>query len=223
MKVIEVPNETRGIDLNRHLTYEDCRHFMKKGYRFALRYVPRLKAAAHDITKAEFQTILQAGMGFMIVQHVEVEGWVPSAQKGDAYGKTAAECALQIGYPLGAMVWLDLEGVDKDVASSITISYCKNWYKRVAAVGYTPGLYVGFMPGISAEDLYWKLPFEHYWGAYNVDNYPVIRGFQMMQETNKKLQVQPPGWAWNEIDLNIVERDHKGGLPLVCAPDEWDA
>lgn len=221
MQVIEAPNELRGIDCNRPIELDVGRQLMKKGFRFVCRYVPRVKAAANDITMKEFAHIFQAGLGLMIVQHVENEGWIPSAQKGDAYGRTAAECASQILYPVGAMLWLDLEGVGVTVPTGITIEYCKRWYKSVAKMGYTPGLYVGFDPGISASDLYYRLPFEHYWGAYNVDNYPVVRGFQMKQEVAINGE-QPEGWQRTEIDTNLVERDHKGGLPLVCAPDEWD-
>jgi hypothetical protein len=228
MKVIEIPAGTKGFDLNQPLTPETARWFMNKGFRFVCRYVPRVTMAAYDVSRAERDIILTAGLGLMLVQHVEKEGWTPSPEKGTAYGLAAAAHAQRVGYPLGGMVWLDLEGLHAlkdqvDVPAALTIKYCNNWYAAVAKAGFTPGVYIGWHCGLTAHDQYYRLRFEHYWFAYNLDGrfHTAIRGAQMLQgEAHEGLV--PSGWAPNEIDTNVVQRDHLGGLPLVCAPEEWD-
>lgn len=219
MRVIEAPQGTKGFDCDAIVTYEHARLFMDAGYRLAIRYVGRNRQSARDLRKEEVNAILSAGLALNVVQHVELPGWIPSTTKGETYGRNAAEFAYDAGVPVGTMLWLDLEGVRKPVPEVLVIDYCNRWYRMVAGFGYTPGLYVGYDPGISAENLYWRLRFEHYWRAYNLngDQYPVVRGFQMLQTTS----AAPKGVPYS-IDRNDILRDHKGGLPLVCAPDEWD-
>lgn len=222
MRVIQIPAGIRGFDCNSPVSFKDARKLMAAGYRFAVRYVPRIKAKAYDLSSEELKNILAAGLGLMAVQHVEAEtghGWTTTGVKGRQYGAVAAGHAEACGLPLGTNVWLDLEDVDLKMTHQSVIDYCNAWYDEVAKVGYTPGIYVGFHPVLTPLELYQRLKFEHYWGAYNLnrDQVPAVRGLQMKQG----LEVAVTGVGY-KIDPNVVMRDNKGGLPLVCAPDEWD-
>lgn len=218
--VLAAPAGYLGFDCNTPVSRDDAGIFRRAGYQFAVRYAPRVKAAPHDLTTGEAIGILVAGLGLMVVQHVEREtagGWVPSAQKGADYGGTAAEHMRRCGILLGTMCWLDLENVAR-VPREIIISYCNNWYTAVARVGYTPGLYVGYDARLTPDELYRRLRFEHYWAAYNLnaDQHPSVRGVQMKQHRETHI----PGIAY-PIDPDTVAHDHKGGAPLVMAPADW--
>lgn len=222
MRVIAAPSGTHGFDCNDRVMPADARKLVAAGYRFALRYAPRIKAHAGDLTAIEVSDILHAGLALMVVQHVEAEtgnGWIANYTKGHQYGSVAAQHSKACGVPLGTNVWLDLEDIAPGTPHQDVIQYCNAWYDEVAYTGYTPGIYVGYNPGLTASELYSRLKFEHYWGAYNVnsDQEPLRRGFQMRQ----KRELQIAGISYR-IDPDVVMADKLGGLPLVCAPDEWD-
>lgn len=219
-KVLAAPAGTLGFDCNAPLSRRTAELFAKAGYKFAIRYAPRVQKATHDLGPAEVQTILQAGMGIMVVQHVERDderGWTPSAQKGIAYGKEAASHCIECGILPGTMCWLDLEGV-ADIPHQIIIDYCNNWWQEVGRRGFTPGIYVGWHARLSSDELYRRLKFEHYWAAYNLnkDQMPAVRGVQMKQGSGR-----PPAGVDFEIDTDVTSKDLKGGTPLVMAPEGW--
>src|SRR5258706_15950963 len=61
------------------------------GYRFCVRYVRRDKPHASALSTAEANTILNGGLGLMLVQYVESESaWTPTAKKGATNGGVAA-------------------------------------------------------------------------------------------------------------------------------------
>lgn len=218
--VLAAPPGTKGFDCNTPVSRNDAGIFRRAGYQFVIRYAPRVTAAAHDLSAGEVIGLLVAGLGVMVVQHVEREtrgGWMPSAQKGAAYGATAAEHARRCGILLGTTVWLDLENV-ADIPHPIIIDYCNRWYDNVARVGYTPGLYVGDEARLTPDELYWRLKFEHFWSAYNLndDQKPAVRGVQMTQHR----EIELAGISY-KIDPDETSLDHKGGAPLVMAPESW--
>lgn len=216
--LIEAPDGLLGFDCNQHLSALTAAKFRGDGYRFALRYVPRHTASLGDCTMSEAAGILSAGLGLMLVQHVKGPPWVPSGTLGAEYGAFAARSAEEIGYHLGGMLWCDLEGVDHDVKSGSVIDFCNNWLEQVAQAGFTPGLYVGFDPGISSDDLYHRLGFEHYWSAYNLnrDQFPAVRGVQMKQAPEQTVHGV-------KIDPDTIQSDALGGLPLMLVDNEWSA
>jgi hypothetical protein len=214
-----VPTGTLGFDCNTPIADEEARAMVRAGYRYAVRYVPRVTQTPPDITRAELDRLLHAGLGVMLVQHVEPGLWLPDAEKGTAYGKQAAASAIAARYVRGATLWLDLESVAiKKVDVETIVQYCNNWHSAVAAQGYEPGIYVGWQPGLDASQLYRRLRFTRYWGAYNVDNVPAVRGFCMRQHEAKA----PTGVRF-QIDSNVVNVDRLGGRPTACVPDEWAA
>lgn len=216
-RVVTAPAGAHGFDANSPLHRDPAtlRVARERGLTFAVRYVGRREQKPTDFSFAEGQAILAAGLALMLVQHVEKEGWTPSAKLGDEYGRNAAAFAAQEGMPKGVCLWLDLEGVRRGVYETDVVLYCRAWYAQVVAAGYVPALYVGWSPGLPGVLLY-RLPFKHYWAAYNADGVstPKPRGYNMLQAPAKAL----PGVEQDGFDLDVVHTDAKGGTPIWLAP-----
>jgi hypothetical protein len=217
-----LPKGTRGFDLNQPVKSDLARRFHSAGYRFVLRYVPRLQPKSHDLTAAELETLHECGFAVMPVQHVLSETkWQPSADLGRRYGAYAGEYCSMIGVAKATNVWLDLEGVDQDIPSSVVIEYCNIWHDQVAEAGYKPGVYVGWNPGINARDLYYRLRMSAYWGAYNLnrDQQPVVRSIMMKQKLANRAERTLVGF--DPFNVDLVVGDLLGDLPLADTPENW--
>lgn len=209
------PKGAKGFDCNAAVRASDAARFVNDGYRFAVRYVPRETAHANDITSDEMQALLNAGLGVMLVQHVESDtSWMPTDDKGRRYGATAAAIAKAVGYPKGATLWLDLEGVSLMATVDVVARYANLWFDAVNAAGYFPGIYVGWHAGLTADQLYRRLKFVRYWGAYNLnaDQRPATRGVCMQQSPGRA----PEGVPF-PVDVDTVTGDKLGGLPMLAA------
>lgn len=219
MIVGQLPDGSKGFDANSKIGPKTAKKFYEAGYRFAVRYVRRTTVHEYDISTGECAAILDGGLGLMLVQHVAAEGWVPSGPVGTKYGTTAAEEAAKVGYPLGATLWCDLEGVKPGTPAQQVIEYCNNWWAEVGKVGYTPGLYVGFGVILNATQLYRNLQFTGYWGAYNVndDQVPIVRGWQLKQYAARKEDLIP-GFTNQNLDVDRIKVDGRGGTPLLVLP-----
>ncbi|HYH80884.1 MAG TPA: glycoside hydrolase domain-containing protein [Longimicrobium sp.] len=175
-----------GFDINADISainpksnVEYARELVQAGYRYCLRYVPVGELLDPDLTAAEAEAILAAGLALMPVQHVFEPGWLPTGPMGTQVGQRAVQWLQGIGFPGGVNVWCDLEGVGNTSAQQV-IDYCKSWYAAVKAAGYVPGLYVGYGVVLHDQQLY-DLPFQHYWAAYNTDSSIPTRGWQLKQ------------------------------------------
>ena len=210
----------RGFDCNTPVSRANALRFLEHGYKFAIRYVGRVRALSYDLTPREVSAITTAGLGFMIVQHVQRDGppwWRPTDEKGKQYGASAAAQAHTCGYPPGATVWLDLEGIAPSTDSEQIIRYANLWHEAVAAAAYLPGVYIGYGARLSAQQLYDGLRFTRYWAAFNlnVDEYPAVRGVCMRQ-----LRARPPAGVRFQIDADVVQEDALGGLPVLAALEQ---
>lgn len=221
MRTLPAPPGLRGFDVDERLTYDNARVLRAAGFSFACRYIRRVSRRATDLTVNEASDLARAGLGLMLVQHVESAlSWVPSIDKGKLYGQGAVIAATELGYPQGATVWLDLEGVAPGTNWSIVVSYCNVWHDTVAAGGWLPGIYVGWHAGLDRDQLYRNLRFTRYWSAYNLnsDQEPAVRGVCMRQRRQQKLA----GLDFF-VDPNMVVRDAKGDIPVLAIPDEWES
>ncbi|HEX7242514.1 MAG TPA: glycoside hydrolase domain-containing protein [Longimicrobiaceae bacterium] len=201
----------KGFDVNVPVTASVAQAFVEHGYAFCVRYVGRRTMASHDLTAAEAETVLASGLALMVVQHVEEPGWHPTAALGDEYGTNAAAFAGQIGVPPGVSVWLDLECVADGTQAADATAYCNAWHDRVAAAGYAPGVYVGYQPGLTGQQLYSSLRFQHYWAAYNVDVSIPGRGWQLRQSVGSGTV---GGITTEDYDDDVAATDAKGGTAL---------
>jgi hypothetical protein len=220
MNIGPLPDSARGFDANQVITREHARAAFQAGYQFAVRYVRRRPFNPQDLTAGEVVTLLDAGLGLMIVQHVAAENrWIPAATLGTAYGATAASECQKVGIPAGVTVWCDLEGVAPGTTAPAVIAYCNNWHAEVAAADYQPGLYVGWHCGLSAVQLYRNLRFSRYWSGYNLDadKMPAVRGVCMRQFTAKESDLIN-GFTTQTMDVDVIHADAAGGTPSLLLP-----
>jgi len=203
-----------GFDASAKLTQTTARALRNSGFVFGLRYLSRnASPPPNDLTAAEAQLMLDAGLAVMPVQHVAAAGWVPSESKGKTNGQNAASHANAIGFPSGINVWLDLEGVRHDAAAETVIAYCNAWFDVVSAAGYTPGIYVGASAILNGDQLYWRLRTKHYWKSGS--KVPAIpeRGYCMVQRIVAGDKV-----GGVEIDRNVTKVDGFGNSPIWLEP-----
>lgn len=198
-------------DCNTPLNAAEAKTFVDAGMLGVGRYVPRTPAnIPGNLTNAEIDVLLDAGLSVFAVQHVSPDNWLATAALGLSYGAYAATYAKLIGLPALVSLFLDLEMVSPTSVASDIIAYCKAWFNEVSAAGYTPGIYVGWQSGLSDQELY-DLPFISYWAGYNCDQSIPERGWQIRQHTAKVLN----GISY---DPNTVTADNKGSLPMFLFP-----
>ena len=206
--IVSAPTGVQGFDTNTSLSSDTARRLRDAGFGFCIRYLTRDRGQqSHDLTPEEAVHILDAGLGLMAVQHVQPDGWHPTAALGATYGANAVANAQQVGIPAGVTLWLDLEGVAAETAPAIVIEYCNAWFDAVTAAGYESGIYVGANAVLSGEDLYWSLKTRHYWkSGSKVPDIP-HRGYQLVQ------RIAPGGdvLAGVSIDRNVTSTDALGG------------
>jgi hypothetical protein len=148
------------------------------------------------------------------IQHVHQRPWSPNAALGTQYGQAAHDNALQLGIPPGVNIWCDLEGIAQGTSHQSIIDYCNAWYQAVAdgGEGYIPGIYIGDHVFLTAEQLYWALPFKHYWSSPNAT--PVAqRGYQLLQLSPLDREI-----AGVQVDVDVTQCDLKGDSVQWLAP-----
>jgi len=201
-----------GFDTNVALSAAQLAAARAQGFAFAVRYLSRHTPQPRgDLSTAEAERILAAGLGLMTAQHVAPEGWVPTGELGKTYGEAAAANALAIGLPAGMNVWLDLEGIDNKVSAEDVIAYVNAWADLVAAARFVPGLYVGSGAILSADQLYWRLRVQHYWHSGSVVPEVEHRGYQLFQRI---AQNDAPFGV--PIDRNVAKPDAFGDSALMA-------
>lgn len=220
MSLNSLPDGSLGFDCNTPVNAHQAHLMRQAGFKFAIRYVPRVNWRATDITRDEIANLIGGGLGVMLVQHFPGEQWHPMESLGTAWGGAAANFADKAGYPKGAVLWCDLEGVAGEVSASVIIKYVNKWYDAVRLAGHEPGLYLGYGNGLTAEQVYWKTKFRRYWAAYNLnrDQYPAIRGVQMHQKPYPPPASRVQGITF-EYDVDVIQADKLGSSPIIFLPD----
>jgi hypothetical protein len=214
-RVETAPPGVSGFDANTKVTADTAKAFFEAGFRFAIRYLTRdATQSTDDLTAAEAEDILKAGLALMAVQHAAPAGWVPTAAMGQEYGRYAVTNARMVGFPKGVCLWLDLEGILPGTAAGDVSAYCDAWYGVVSSAGYVPGLYVGADAILSGEQLY-VLKFQYYWQSGSTVPSIPVRGYCMVQCSSEDIL--------NEVtyDKDVVQADQLGNTPrwLAILPD----
>ena len=205
-----------GVDCSQKLTANELFAFKLQSaicVRFVVRYVFFGPPRPGDLDLSETQTVLDAGLTLLVVQHVRDHDWSPSKQLGDSDGGWAAKNAEAAGYPpgLGLHIALDLEGVAAASWGAPTIEHAETWCSAVLAGGYRPVIYVGYKCGLTPQQLYDLPNVDRYWSDAGPRSV-VTRGFCMKQHA--------------EITMAgiFVDPDHhspdalNGVLTGLCAP-----
>src|SRR2546427_12865658 len=71
--VFTVPDGVRGFDANLIIPPNAAAAFIQRGYRFCVRYVRRQTVHDFDLTPDEADGLIGAGLGLLVVQHLEGE------------------------------------------------------------------------------------------------------------------------------------------------------
>jgi Domain of unknown function (DUF1906) len=199
-------------DIDSPLNETQAAEFAKAGYLGGIRYLPRASdLVAGNLSMAEIEIMLAAGLGISAVQHVSPNNWNPTAILGSQYGQYASQYAHEIGLPSGMHIWLDLEMVNTSATVADITAYCTNWFNAVQAGGFLGALYVGWQAGLNSHQLYINLPFKAYWKGYNADISVDTRGYMITQHPQQSL---------NGIffDPNAIGPDDIGRLPMLLYP-----
>ena len=209
-RVVAAPPGVHGFDANSVLNRRICEVAKARGFEFCIRYVSRQDVQpVGDLSDAEANVILDAGLALMVVQHVAPENWSPSQALGTRNGKNAAKHVRQIGFPDGVNVWLDLEGAKTSTPHETMIAYCNAWFAEVECAGFVPGVYVGARAILTGKELFWRLTTKHYWkSGSRVPDIP-HRGYQLIQTIIRNDKID--GVA---IDRNLTKSDNFGGSVL---------
>src|SRR5271165_2293341 len=92
------PDGALGFDANTPVSLAVAQQFVGQGYSFCLRYLSRTATqGSNDLSAAEANNILAAGLGLMAVQHPRKDGWIPTQALGTSDGANAAGNAVAIG------------------------------------------------------------------------------------------------------------------------------
>ena len=174
------------------------------------RYVPLPGLAGHrDISVDELARITGAGLACWLVQHVRFPGWDPGAHDGAVDAQAALAAAKAAGYPSGAHLFLDLEGITGSGTS--TAAFADAWSGAVTAAGYLAGLYVGYAVPLSPQQLYELPGYDCYWSDAG-HRLAATRSFAIEQGHSVTI-------AGVEFDTDIVVPDALGGLPVMASED----
>lgn len=161
---------------------------------------------------ADVAAARQAGLAIMLYQGYWAADFAIGA-KAVTRAQFAVQFAQQVGYPQGDVLWLDWESVPKGVTTDQAIQWINAWADTAAQAGYVPGLYPGLPQPLTPDQLYWQLKVQHYWRSCSADAPAVsVRGYQLIQTACSQLV------DGVEIDLDVVQADALGGLPLAWAP-----
>lgn len=165
-----------------------------------------------EVTAAELARILDHGFESMWYQRVRGTPatdmlWTPSQHDGQEDAACAAKWAHDAGYPDGMHGWQDLEATS-DTAVGV-LGYCMAWGRTLIGAGFRVGLYVGYSPGLTPEQLYSLPAPESYWhggGGPTV----ATRGYAIRQGASVTI-------AGVKFDENLVAPDAVGDLPYCVA------
>lgn len=198
-------------DVDQPLSGEQASEFVLAGYAGCIRYFPLNEGNVPGcLTALELQVLISAGLAIAGVQHVDSPPWTPTAALGTSHGSYVGAYGKAIGYPAGAPIYCDIESVATGTPAQDVIDYFTKWASEVAAAGYVAGLYVGWEPGMSPQQIY-DLPTKSYWRAYNYDDGVPIRGYQIVQHVQKTL-------IGITYDPNTIQTDELGDLPIFVFP-----
>lgn len=185
------------------------------GYRVIFRYVPLPgnNDPKDDIDRLELEMLLRKGFGVGLVQHPRDPKWfhLPGLD-GSVDAGHACVYAQSIGYPSGAHLFQDLEGITGSPAD-VTV-FANEWAYEVIGVGFLAGCYHGFEAELDSVGLYALHWTTCYWT--DLANRPVAqRGNAVIQKPTIKV-------LGFEIDPDEIVADKLGETPYVAFDADTD-
>lgn len=171
-----------------------------------------LKAAGADafagylgaMTPGRLAAVLGAGLAFIPVTFAGEYNDGPNDELEQLKG---------LGIPVGATVFLDLEGLAAFKSDPVGLATkIDAWATALLGSGYVPGLYVGVPQPFTSQELY-TLKVQRYW-----------RGQGSIRDRNDALAEPACGWCMTQMwpshsrggvwtDSNMVGQDYKARVP----------
>lgn len=172
-----------------------------------------LKASGVDAVALYLGVATAARVALAIDAGLAVIPVTLAGEYNDGGADEVAELAT-LGIPMGATVFLDLEGLTAFHSDPVALASKINvWADAVAAAGYVPGLYVGVPQPFTSAELY-ALRVQRYW-----------RGQGSVRDRSNAL-AEPAGCGWCMtqmfpsvvrggvlVDCNMIGQDYKGRVP----------
>ena len=188
------------------------------GYQGIYRYAPLPQnGSIMDLSPGELQRILRAGLQCGLVQHPRSPQWndlTKHVAADDAL--SAVNWATHCGYPPGAHICLDFEGLrgaDGELASvntpAVCIAWANAWAAAIVSTGYRAQLYVGYDVALSPEDLY---------GLHGVDSYWSDAGHRVVATRGCAMSQGPERIIHGvKFDGDVLAPDLLGDVPMVAS------
>lgn len=193
-----------GVDTVVRLDAAACARLRNASMMFVVRYV----FGRYAITPDELAVALAAGLRVMLVTPSRAPGWRPTAALGSEDGRRAVDALARLAAPATVTIWIDLEG-----AAAPAGPYVEACAAALRAARYEAGLYVGAEPGGLDSASLWALRgVTRYWRSGSDVPTPARRGWCMQQ-----LRPLDTTIVGVRVDVDVVERDHLGGLPTWIA------
>jgi len=215
---VPCPAGALGFDTDERPTAAQYQLLRALGFRFACRYLG-------DLTSAEVDDALDAGVGIIPVQHAHLPGWSPDTLKGADDGARAVHHAAVAGLP-ACTLWADIEGCAGSAAD--LAGYVRAWCASPVKAGFEAGGYIGSGTPGDSETL-WRLDFTGYWKSQSDVPTPARRGWRLIQlfappygscTVGDVFPGCSPAVRELTIDVDVAQSDYLGALPkmIVRAP-----
>jgi hypothetical protein len=196
----------RIVDTNVRLGPDILQQVRVAGYSGVVRYLPLPGVAAtKDVHQDEVGSIMEVGLGLLLVQHVRFPHWDPRDHAGAADALAAVQFAQQAGYLAGAHIFLDLEGIVAGTGKA-TKAFAEAWATTVTQAGYLAGCYVGFDVPLNPAELFELRKINSYWSDAGPREV-AVRGFAIKQHAEIFIAGTP-------FDPDTVQPDHRGETPI---------
>jgi len=197
-KAVEAHFPAMGVDTVARLDGAKAKALYDAGMRFVARYLGTLDAT-------ELVAITGAGLAVIAVTYSRASGWTPSEALGTSDGKTAVARAAAVRLPVGATLFLDLEGCVGP--APVTTAWANAWATVVQAAGYGAGLYVGAAPGGLDDNGLYALKVNRYWRSGSRVPEPKC-GYCMLQLYPFNTTI-----GGVQVDIDVIQQDRHNRLP----------
>jgi hypothetical protein len=202
--VAPAPLFALGIDTIAVLDAVRCQGLKSAGMSYALRYLGSLTSAERDL-------ILASGLWLSVVTYGRTDWTGLGTDLGETDGSSDVDHLTVAGIPMGATVWIDLEGAPVNEATAIT-AWLNARSAALKAAGFDVGLYVGAGAGLTAAQLYALPNVDRYWRS--LSNVPTPdAGYAMLQ-----LYPDDQIVAGTQVDVNVTQTDWQGRRAMFVRP-----
>jgi hypothetical protein len=169
------------------------------GYLFAGRYVRRATPHSDDLSIGEVMTLLDAGLGVTVFQHVAAPGWMPSESLGRATERSRPKSRGSSASRPASSSGATSRACRPSLRRSRSIKFCNAWYDAVRRCNTTPGsMWAGTAESAATISTTGSSSGATLPRTISIDRYPAVRGVCMQQGS-----YPPPGQRGEGVPFGI--------------------